>query len=253
MFVDLQKPSLWKRTIAHIFDLILLVCLVMGLMYLLASVLGYDQHSAAYEQALEHYEAEYGISFTVTEEEYAAMTEEERAQWEKAYNALIADEEAMHHYSMIINLILLNTSLSILIAFLLLDFAVPLLFGNGQTLGKKIFSVGVVRTDSVKVSALQLFIRTVLGKFTIETMLPVYLAIMIFFNGIGIMGTILLFVILGAEILTPLINRDNRALHDLLAGTVSVDISSQRVFRTTQDLMNYKNSRHAEEVARKSY
>ena len=64
------------------------------------------------------------------------------------------------------------TTLSTLIAFLLLEFAVPLMLKNGQTLGKKIFGVAVVRVDGVKVSPVMVFARGILGKCTIGTLAP---------------------------------------------------------------------------------
>ena len=59
---------------------------------------------------------------------------------------------------------------------------VPLKLGNGQTIGKKVFGIGVMRVDGVQLTTIQLFIRTILGKFTLETMIPVYIVLMIFFN-----------------------------------------------------------------------
>lgn len=47
--------------------------------------------------------------------------------------------------------------------------------------------------------------------------------------------------------------RTNSALHDLLAGTVVVDIGSQMVFRTTEDLIAYQKKVAAERAARQTY
>ena len=42
-------------------------------------------------------------------------------------------------------------------------------------------------------------------------------------------------------------------IHDLLAGTVVVDVSSQMIFRTTDDLIAYKKKIAAEQSARQVY
>ena len=136
---------------------------------------------------------------------------------------------------------------------LLWELVIPIWLGNGQTLGKKIFSLCLVRNDGVKLNHLQLFARMLLGKFTIETMLPVYVLILVFWGVVGLPGTLLLFAILIAQVLCLIISRDNCAIHDLIAGTVVVDISSQMIFRTTEDLIAYKKKIAAEQAARQVY
>lgn len=120
-------------------------------------------------------------------------------------------------------------------------------------MGKKIFSLCLVRNDGVKLNNMQLFTRTVLGKFTIETMLPVYILILIFWGTLGLTGTAVLFALLCAELLCVALTRTNSAIHDLLAGTVVVDITSQMIFRTTEDLIAFKKQVAADQAARKPY
>ena len=47
--------------------------------------------------------------------------------------------------------------------------------------------------------------------------------------------------------------RTNSAIHDLLAGTVVVDKTSQTIFRTTEDLIAFKKQAAAEQAARQAY
>ena len=56
-----------------------------------------------------------------------------------------------------------------------------------------------------------------------------------------------------AQLLCLIISRNNSAIHDLLAGTAVVDISSQMIFRTTDDLIAYKKQIAAEQAARQPY
>ena len=110
-----------------------------------------------------------------------------------------------------------------------------------------------MRVDGVRLSTLQLFIRTILGKFTIETMFPIFLVMMIMLGALGIIGTavIILLGVLQAAVL--IVTKTNSAIHDLIAGTVTVDMASQMIFDTPEELMEYKKRIHAEKAERATY
>lgn len=253
MITDLQKASFSKRIAAGILDAMLLCVLAVGLAALLTWALGYESHSAALEQGYVHYETQYGVEFDIDQSECDAMTAAQKENFDAAYAALIADDDVLYHYNMVVNLTILITTFSILLAMVMLEFMVPLLLKNGQTVGKKVFSLGLMRTDAVQVTPVQLFARTVLGKFTIETMISVYILILIFFNSIGITGPLVVGGILLTQIICLAVTKTNSLIHDLLSGTVVVDISSQKIFRTTQDLLDYKKRIAAERTARQDY
>ena len=253
MTQELQKASFWKRVSAFMLDAIVMVILAVGCGAALSGVLHFDKHNETVQAAYARYEADYNISFELTQEEYETMLPEERAQFDEAYAALIADEEAMYAYNMTIYLSLLITTVSILFAVILLEFVGPMMLGNGQTLGKKIFGLGVMRVDGVRLTTIQLFIRTFLGKFTIEIMLPVLLALALFFNIIGIVGLFVLCGILLLQIILLGVSKTNSAIHDHLAGTVVIDIASQRIFDTTDDMIEYKKKVAAEKAAKEAY
>jgi len=234
-------------------DAIVLVILAVGCGAALSSALQFDKHNETVQAAYARYEEDYGINFELTQEEYETMPPEERARFDEAYEALIADEEAMYAYNMTIYLSLLITTMSILIAVVLLEFVGPMILGNGQTLGKKIFGLGVMRVDGVRLTTIQLFIRTFLGKFTIEIMVPVLLALALFFNIIGIVGLFVLCGILLLQIILLGVSKTNSAIHDHLAGTVVIDIASQRIFDTTDDMIEYKKKIAAEKAAKQAY
>lgn len=253
MVYDLQKGSLWKRFAAWMFDGILTAVLAVGAAFLLSALLGYDGYSQAVDQAYAQYETQYGVTFQITQEEYAAMTDPQRQQYDAAYEALIADSDAMYAYSMMLNLTLVITSISILAAVMVWEFLVPLLLGNGQTLGKKIFSLCLVRSDGVRVNNMQLFTRALLGKFTIETMIPVVILLMLFWGTLDLTGTAILVVLLAAQCAVLGCTKTNALIHDLLAGTAVADFSSQMIFSSTEDLIAYQKKIHAERAARQDY
>lgn len=253
MIFDLQRASLLKRISAWFLDIILLVILIVGFAAALSSILNYDGYSQRLEAHYSEYEKAYGIEFEMSAEEYDSMTEAERENYEAAYNALITDNEAMHTYNMLISLTLLITSFSILLGYLVLEFAVPLIFKNGQTVGKKIFGIALMRTGGIRINSVSLFIRTILGKYTIETMIPVLIVLMIYFNSIGILGIAILGLILLLQLILVFATRKHSAIHDLLADTVAVDMSSQMIFDTEAELIAYKQKVHAEKAARQAY
>lgn len=253
MQADIQKATIWKRLAAWILDLILLAVLASAVMWGLSSLLHYSKYSQVVDDAYSRYEAEYGITFQISAEEYQTMTDADRQNWDDAYDALIADEEAMKAYNMTVNLILIMTTVGILLSMLILHIGVPLLLKNGQTVGKKAFALGVIRQDGVKMNNLQLFVRTLLGQFTLETMIPVYIVLMILWGTIGILGPAVLFILLIGQMVCMGVTKNNAALHDLLAGTTVVDLASQKVFESQEALVEYTKQVHAERAARQDY
>ena len=253
MVYDLQKAGLWKRIAAWMFDSILTAILAVGLGFLLSVLLGYDSYSQTLDAAYDRYGQEYGIVFDITQEEFEKLPADQQQLYQEASDAINADSEAMYAYNMLVNLSLVILSASILLSVMLWEFAIPLYFGNGQTLGKKIFGLCLVRTDCVRLNKLQLFTRTFLGKFAIETMLPVYIVFLSFWGILGVTGTAILFALTAAQLLALVITRSNSALHDLLAGTAVVDMASQMIFRDTEELIEFQKRVAAERAARETY
>lgn len=253
MITDLQKASLSKRIAAGLLDVMLLLVVVVGFAALLTWLFGYESHGIAMNQRTTFYESQYDVDLSISQEEYTAMTEAQRKHFDEAWAARGQDEQWAYHFNMVVSLTLLITTFSILLGLVLLEVMVPLLLKNGQTIGKKAFSLGVMRVDAVQITPLQLVVRTVLGKFTIETMISVYLIIMIFFQMIGMTGPLVILGLLVTQLICMIATKTNSMIHDLLAGTVVVDISSQKIFRTTTDLIDYQKKIAAERAARQQY
>ncbi len=250
---QLQKASFWKRISAWLFDVIITGILAVGLAVVLSLLLGYDSYNQTVETAYEKYEQEYGITFEIPTQEYEALSEADRQRYDAAYDALMQDEEAVYAYSMMLNLVLIIASVSILLAMLVWEFAIPLWLGNGRTLGKKIFGLCLVRQDCVKLTTLQLFARTVLGKCTVETLLPVYMLLLSIWGVMSVAGPVVLLALFGGQLLCLALTRSRSAIHDLLAGTVVADMASQRIFDSTEDLIAYQKKIAAERAARADY
>ena len=253
MMYDLQRASMWKRISAFLFDAILLCIVAVLFAWGLSVVTGYDDHNAALEAAYARYGEQYGVDFDLSLEEYDALTPEGLAQLEAAYAALSADGDAIYAYNMTIQLTLVITTLGILAGFVVMELIIPLALKNGQTLGKKIFGVAVMFTDGVQLNGRGLFIRTILGKYTIETMVPVLLVMMIWFGILGLTGTLVLLGVMAVNAVMLMFTKNRWMIHDALASTVTVDLASQMIFPDRAAMIAYKERVHAEMAARADY
>lgn len=255
--MELQRASSWKRIAAWILDIMLLCVLAVGIGLGLSGLLKYDSYQQTVQTAYESYAVQYGIDLDMEQSTYEAMPETEKAEYDakiaEVETALNADEAVKYAYNMVVNLSLIITTLSILLAVLVLEFVIPLLLKNGQTIGKKCFSLGVVRVDGVKVNPVQMFARAVLGKFAVETMIPVYVVLSLYWGIMGFGGTLVLLVLLIIQIACVAIGQNRLTIHDRLTGTVVVDITSQKIFESTDDLIAYTKRIHAEQAKRQDY
>ena len=254
--ISLQKAHFGKRIVAAIFDGILVVILATGLLALFATLSNTDKYITTAEAAKTKYAEQYGVDASVDKEKYDGFTDEQKAEYEEAIKAadkaFAEDKDAVYAYNMFINLSLIGVTLSILFSIIVVEFVVPLAFDNGQTLGKKIFGIALMHIDGIKVSKPQLFVRALLGKFTIEVMLPVYILMMIYFNTVGI-TIIVLPIILIVEVICLIITKTNAVIHDVLAKTVAVDMASQRIFDSREELIEYTKKLHAEQANKPMY
>ena len=235
MTVSLQKASFGKRIIASIFDGIMVAILAIGLAVGLSEALDYNGYFDTVNTAYAEYGQEYGVELKLSAEQYNALSEQERAKVDEAMVALNKDTAAVYAYNMLINLTLIITTASVFFGVLIVEFIVPLFFKNGQTLGKKIFGIALMHVEGYKISGVQLFARTVLGKFTFEIIIPLIITMMIFMGLMGLAGPIVILAILIAEIFCLAYTKKNMLLHDVIGTTVAVDFLSQRIFENIEE------------------
>ena len=257
---ELRKIGIVRRASAWLLDAILLSVLAVGFMFLISLMCHYNAEEARareYYGAWEDYRKEwaqeisehYGFTYTAQDEENTRYTitidgqsatlndvlnklenDEARdgrmtAAYE-AYLALPAIAKVNRQYQYVHNLLFMMISVGLALGYLILEFVVPLFLKNGQTIGKKVFSICLVRPNCVKVSALAVFARTVIGKYAVEAMFPILLAFMFFFGGLGLLALILFVAIL--------------LLNAILAYTVVVDMKLQMIFASDDELNEKK-------------
>ncbi len=275
---ELKKIGFVKRASALLLDAILLAVLTTGFMWIISLICHYSREEAlANEQyaAWETFREEYikskdgkqGIAeyygFTYEEDENGGYTvskdgigkslddvllaldasegkDEATAEAYTAYKALPPAQIVNAQYRYVYTMLFMMVSIGILLSYLLLEFALPLIFKNGQTIGKKVFGICLVRPDCVKITALSLFARTVLGKFAIETMFPVLLVFLFFFSHLGWLAIVLFAGIILLNVVMYFTSRNRTPIHDLLAGTVAVDMRLQRIYASEEELNREK-------------
>lgn len=242
-----------KRFSAFLLDFILMVIIITGLMLLLVWVTGYDNYATEFKDLLADYEEQFDLKFDISTDDYNAMTDAEKEYFDSCYNTVVKSDSYMYLTNMIFRITVLIISLSLFGAFFIVEFIVPLLFKNGQTLGKKVFGIAVMRLDGVRVTPVIMFVRSMLGKYTVETMVFVIILIMHAF-GLGTIVTLAVLVLLPLfNIILLIATKTNSFIHDILAATVTVDLQSQMIFDTVEEKEAYKLRIHREEAQKAKY
>lgn len=251
MSLSIQKANFWKRFSAWMFDAIMAIMLALGCCLIVVSAVNFDSLVNDYNAHAQKYRIEYGakydVDFNLSQEDYDAMPkreqeeyDEKRAQAEKEMNeALATDKTYMELSSKMFSSTLFIVAASVLASHLILHFGVPLLLKNGQTLGKKMFGLAVIRTNCVKASNPVLFIREIVGLYAMETMFPLLIIFMIYFGFLGIVGTITILLLLILQIGVMIKTQTNSSIHDLLSDTMVVELLSQRIFETEEERIQY--------------
>lgn len=270
---DFQKANMWKRISSWLFDFILIGIVIVGAASLLAlafrTTTHVDKATSTLQEIYHKYEEKYGINLNMEgcceehKKAYAALTEDEKTSYLEAAakekeahgDKIKADPELKILYNeymarkdIVDNLGFLIATLSVLAGFLIMEFIIPLILKNGQTLGKKIFGIGVMRVDGVRITPIQLFLRSILGKATLEALVPIYIILLILNGQMGFIGLIILIAIVIAELVLLFATKARTPIHDIMSGTVTMDYASQMVFDTPEELLAYKQKIHNDTV-----
>ena len=260
MIHDIQKAGMWKRISAALLDIVVLIIIAEAFILLFSWMTGFSNYLKEYDalenelaDIAEEYYKEYGVDVELitNSEEFGKLSKEEQETYKVIVNAadeaFKKDSKVMEIYyeqndvlSEIISRLLIVVTFPILIAFVILEFVLPVIFKNGQTLGKKAFGIAVMRVDGIKVTPFMMFARGVLGKCTFGLLIPIYLIIMVIFSILDIrLGAIVLLAILIAQIVIFFATKNRTPVHDLLAQTIAVDMSSQMIFDTPEERDEY--------------
>ena len=273
---ELRKIGIVKRLSAQLLDMILLVVLSTGFIFIISLICNYsgaEELSTQYYTEWEDYRKAYakGVSeaygftytsdeenivYTVTDKDGNATTLD--AVWTQLKNANGESDAAItaaawakfqeltpmatvnKQYRYVYSLLFMMISIGVLLSYIVLEFILPIILKNGQTVGKKVFGICLVRQDCVKITNMALFVRTFLGKYVIETMVPVLLVFMFFFGGLGILAIVLFGVLELLNIILFFALKNRTPIHDLVAGTVAADMKLQMIFQSEEELAEKK-------------
>ena len=219
-------PSIYKRLIAILVDFI--VCLQFfaffqwGVTAFLNSNYDYQNKLDAYQEKLVEHKLGYFeidlesdtkvyVKYEVSEEVGDAyITQEEYDVRLASFNS---DTDALSLSNEVTTLSTIGTAVELLLAILPNYLLFPLIFKNGQTLGKKLLRIGVVTDKCTSLKIKDLFMRHFIGFYLFE-LLVTYLC-MFFIN---------LPVIIVLSVLTMMLSKNKRSIHDYVANTYVVDM-----------------------------
>ena len=257
MSFSIQKASFWKRISAYMIDTVLMIFLTMALFLVFSPIFKVDDHSQKLRDYKNQYAAQYEVDLDLASKNSSTIPEEEKAAYEANYEkyeamneAMAKDKEVQAVNADIIIAFAASFAVSIFFATLLLCFVIPLLFKDGRTLGKRVFGLAVIRTNGVKISTPVLFIRSMVGVYAIETMFPILLVFMMIMGMLGLIGGILLIGFALLQIACMITTQNNQCVHDLLTDSVVVDMASQTIYETEEDLITAQKAAAAERAAR---
>lgn len=263
MIYDLQKASILKRISAFLLDLILVCILATGFAFAISAIVDFggklDRIEKFDAECVTEYELskylprpqdpneDFKFSLNITEVTYKKLSDEGKQAYDAARKAYAekSGQDMMADYSDLLVLLYTMLSLGIFLAMLIIEFVVPMLLKNGQTPGKKVFGVGVTLITGVRVTPVALLVRAMLGKYAIETMVPVSLFFLFLFLSPTLTILLVLLAIAILQIVLIIATKNNSLIHDIVSSTVTVDMSTQMIFATYDDLLAYK-----QEVAR---
>ena len=236
---DIQKAPLLKRFSAFLLDFILLVIFATGVAALMSVIIDFGKYNDKLDETKREC-IEAGIDMDHLDmKSYKSLTDEQKATYAKY-------EGALENW---FNLILLIVSLSFFFAYFVMEFLLPLLvFKNGRTVGKKVFGIGVMHTTGVKISTFGLFARTILGKYTIETMGPIIILMVSFFMSVGPVPFLVLIALTVFQIILFFASKTFSFIHDAISTTVAVDMATQLIFDSYDEKLDYIEQQHRLQV-----
>lgn len=220
---DFVTPKLYKRAIALLVDFIVCINFFAFFQILLNPIL---EKAFKYQEALIQYQdklVEHGLGFYSFDEdtqkevyvqfevgeEKDMLTKEE---YEAAKKSFESDDIAMKIANKVNTISFVGTAIELLMSIIPNYLLFPLIFKNGQTLGKKLMKIAIVDKNSYRIKFRNLFIRNIVGLYMFDILVSYFLIFMINMP-----------VILIVSLITALFTKNKRTIHDLIANTYVID------------------------------
>ena len=220
----IKKASIFKRIVAFLFDLMCAFFLFVGIENLVIHpivnhIFHYDQIEDKYEEKL----VEHGVGKFNDKGEFEFLPVPE-GQMDYDMTSFYEDEVAVQIENEKTRLDLFKFTMNSMLSEFIVLCLMPLLLGNGQTLGKKLMKLALVSTNEAKVKGWQVFARWAIGIFAFETMI----------NFFFVMFAIIPLPLIVSVILA-LVTKKGMALHDYIGGTIVVDLNNTVIVDTVEE------------------
>ena len=235
--LDFYKAKPLKRMAAYVIDLILLLIITVSVVFGMFSTMNFDNYRNELVSYYDKYEQQYDVDLSVSK---SGLSEEEQQKYDAALDALNSDEGALTVLSNIVKIVLVSLAVGLLVAYAILEVMLPLIFKNGQTIGKKAMGLCVMHKEHIRVSVLQVIYRAILGKYFVETLIPVVMLLLKLSGTLGTTASLILSAIAMTQGFIVLMSQANCGIHDKLFKTVVADFEQQYIFDSLQEKRAYE-------------
>lgn len=215
----MEKHPFMKRAFAGAIDVLLIAILTVFIAMPMSSLTGYKQARADVDSMLSSMEQAYGVRFNLTPQELQNLTEEQSRQYEAAFARFAGSEEDVKNYNRMVLGSYMTVLGSVLVAVLILELGIPLILKNGQTLGKKLMGLVVIKMEGSPADALGIIARAVLGKYLVEIAVPVFTILAIYNGNAGGRSSLMIMGLFLVQAACMGLTKERRLIHDFLSGT----------------------------------
>ena len=222
-----HRASQVKRAAAYLIDLILFLVVFTGVLYLVSIIIGFQDSLDKLNAMMEQYQ--------VCEDENNPVCIQ---NWEN-FNK---DSTAVYYSNKTIELLLIVFSVSVIVTNILYELIIPLCLKNGQTVGLKVFNLGFIDNEGVKVRPIQVFVRFLFGKTIVNILIPFYSFLFYtMYGGLpGMIAGLLAFGIPVMNILLFLFGPKKCGFANLIGGVFVVDLEDTYIFENKEELIKMK-------------
>lgn len=231
--VEINKAPMWKRFSAFLIDGIIAISIFLGVTLLINKITNVDYYKETYLTYREHFYEENKdlIDNASTTEDYNKIN--------NLYGIYYLDNPEMKEsYLNELRYTLLSWSVGSVVAVTLVEFVAPIIMKNGQSVGKKIFKIGVIKKNGVRFNNVNLLIRGILGKLTVETLIPVILIYSFIYTSNVLLSALTIFLIIIGELILLFATKNKTFFHDLIGSSVVIDLSNQKIYESIKEIEN---------------
>lgn len=239
VYIEPKVAAAHKRFAAFFIDLVVFILLLTGVTWIVGDIAGYNRNA----ELLEEKYVEHGIYIVDEKTNEYIFCDTTQKVCQDGWVTFNKDEEACKYYDKSVELTTLILTISVFVTYAALEFVVPLLFKNGQTIGMFILKIGLVSNDGVRVNHKQMFVRFIIGKYIVATMIPIYGLIFLFFNLYGgLLGLIAFASILGIDLLMTLASPKKAGIANSISSCYACDLDTSMIYDTIEEVNAIKGA-----------